>query len=104
GGRAPSAPVLAKTLSTHEAQVRKNSTLVDIDDIHRVAAQARAAVDDMEDAITALKSQTDLECGKLQQEVVDLRAERKEEESTRAELRDQVRESEASKRRLEKLK
>ncbi|KAJ2298641.1 hypothetical protein IWW55_004409, partial [Coemansia sp. RSA 2706] len=58
----------------------------------------------MEDAITALKSQTDLECGKLQQEVVDLRAERKEEESTRAELRDQVRESEASKRRLEKLK
>ncbi|KAJ2432017.1 hypothetical protein IWW41_002735, partial [Coemansia sp. RSA 2522] len=113
-GRTPSAPVFVKTLTSCEALAQDSRTLgqsslsgsepVSVDGLHRETIDLQKETGEMEDAMSDLKDQTGLECGKLQVKVSKLRATRKEDESTRAVQRSRLRELEAEKRWLEKEK
>ncbi|KAJ2557637.1 hypothetical protein GGH12_006137, partial [Coemansia sp. RSA 1822] len=113
-GRTPSASVFVKTLTSREALAQDSRALgqpsfsgsepVSIDSIHREIIDLQRETGEMEGAMSDLKDQTDLECGKLQAKVSELRATRKEDESARAAQRSRLRELEAEKRWLEKEK
>ncbi|KAJ2586098.1 hypothetical protein IWW49_004211 [Coemansia sp. RSA 1797] len=113
-GRTPSAPVFVKTLTSREALAQDSRALgqsslsgsepVSVDGLHRETIDLQRETGEMEDAMSDLKDQTDLECGKLQVKVSELRATRKEDESARAVQRSRLRELEAEKRWLEKEK
>ncbi|KAJ1745241.1 hypothetical protein LPJ58_006261, partial [Coemansia sp. RSA 1591] len=113
-GRTSSAPVFVKTLTSREALAQDSRALgqsslsgsepVSVDGLHRETIDLQRETGEMEDAMSDLKDQTDLECGKLQVKVSELRATRKEDESARAVQRSRLRELEAEKRWLEKEK
>ncbi|KAJ1739344.1 hypothetical protein LPJ68_004766 [Coemansia sp. RSA 1086] len=104
-GRTPSAPIFVKIASSEDALASYSSSQqFDLASVIDEIAASKQAVADMEDSISALKSQTDLECGKLQKEAAELRTKRKEDEGAKAAQRDQIRKLEATKRDLEKEK
>ncbi|KAJ2612377.1 hypothetical protein H4S08_002727 [Coemansia sp. RSA 1365] len=116
-GRAPSAPVFVKTLTTHESLVQDRSLLgqqnqhqsldgipTDLDTLNEEIAASEREIGELNESTEALKVKTETECGELQKAIAELRTRRKEEDSAKAAQRDMIRELEAEKRLLDKEK
>ncbi|PIA16562.1 hypothetical protein COEREDRAFT_8349 [Coemansia reversa NRRL 1564] len=116
-GRAPSAPVFVKTLSTHESLAQDRSLLgqqnrhqsldglpADLDVLNEEIVASEREIGELNESTEALKVKTETECGELQKAIAELRTRRKEEDNAKAAQRDMIREVEAEKRLLDKEK
>ncbi|KAJ2548435.1 hypothetical protein EV175_004833, partial [Coemansia sp. RSA 1933] len=114
-GRAPSLPVFVSTHSVKDGGAKGEVNVsgkresaenppIDIDNLRDAIDVSQRTIKELEDNISSLKAQADVERDRLQNEISELRTRRKEEETSRSIQREKIRELETEKRQLDKGK